>query len=76
MEFLLATGYQQQQIISVNMEKFETSSTTMLTSLASTFDTMTQVGDFTFIANIINGFNCCWLYSRFSEELKMVLTKI
>jgi uncharacterized membrane protein (Fun14 family) len=52
---------QQQQIISVNMEKFETSSTTMLTSLASTFDTMTQVGDFTFIeisltASIAAGF--------------------
>ena len=40
---------QQQQIISVNMEKLETSSTAILTSLASTFDKMTQVGDFTSI---------------------------
>ena len=52
---------QQQQIISVNMEKFETSSTTILTLLASTFDKMTQVGDFTSIgipltASIAAGF--------------------
>ena len=40
---------QQQQIISVNMEKLETSSTAILTSLPSTFDKMTQVGDFTSI---------------------------
>lgn len=52
---------QQQQIISVNMEKLETSSTAILTSLASTFDKMTQVGDFTSIgipltASIAAGF--------------------
>jgi uncharacterized membrane protein (Fun14 family) len=52
---------QQQQIISVNMDKLETSSTAILTSLASTFDKMTQVGDFTFIgipltASIAAGF--------------------
>jgi len=52
---------QQQQIISVNMEKLETSSTVILTSLASTFDKMTQVGDFTSIgipltASIAAGF--------------------
>jgi uncharacterized membrane protein (Fun14 family) len=40
---------QQQQIISVNMEKVETSSTAILTSIASTFDKLTQVGDFTSI---------------------------
>ena len=40
---------QQQQIISLNMENLETSSTAILTSLASTFDKMTQVGDFTSI---------------------------
>ena len=40
---------QQQLIISVNMEKLETSSTAILTSLASSFDKMTQVGDFTSI---------------------------
>ncbi len=38
---------QQQQIISVNMEKLEASSTFILTSIASTFNKMTQVGDFT-----------------------------
>jgi uncharacterized membrane protein (Fun14 family) len=52
---------QQQQIISVNMEKLETSSTTILTSLASSFDKMTQIGDFTSIgipltASIAAGF--------------------
>ena len=53
--------FQQQQIISVNMEKLETSSTAILISLASTFDKMTQVGDFTSIgipltASIAAGF--------------------
>jgi uncharacterized membrane protein (Fun14 family) len=53
--------FQQQQIISVNMEKLETSSTAILTSLASTFDKMTQIGDFTSIgipltASIAAGF--------------------
>ena len=53
--------FQQQQIISVNMEKLETSSTVILTSLPSTFDKMTQVGDFTSIgipltASIAAGF--------------------
>jgi uncharacterized membrane protein (Fun14 family) len=52
---------QQQQIISVNIEKLEISSTATLTSLASTFDKMTQVGDFTSIgipltASIAAGF--------------------
>jgi uncharacterized membrane protein (Fun14 family) len=52
---------QQQQIISVNMEKLETSSAVILTSLASTFDKMTHVGDFTSIgipltASIAAGF--------------------
>jgi len=52
---------QQQQIISVNIVKLETSSTAILTSLASTFDKMTQVGDFTYIgipltASIAAGF--------------------
>jgi uncharacterized membrane protein (Fun14 family) len=52
---------QQQQIISLNMEKLETSSTAILTSFASTFDKMTQVGDFTSIgiplsASIAAGF--------------------
>jgi uncharacterized membrane protein (Fun14 family) len=41
---------QQQQILSVNIEKLETSSMAILTSLASTFDKMTQVGDFKSIA--------------------------
>src|SRR5437867_10730432 len=52
---------QQQQIISVNMEKLESSSTAIITSLAYTFDRMTQVGDFTSIgipltASIATGF--------------------
>ena len=52
---------QQQQIISLNIEKLETSSMAILTSLASTFDKMTQVGDFTSIgiplmASIAAGF--------------------
>jgi hypothetical protein len=43
------------------MQKLETSSTAILTSLASTFDKMTQVGDFTSIgipltASIAAGF--------------------
>ena len=52
---------QQQQIILVNIEKLETSSAAILTSFASTFDKMTQVGDFTSIgipltASIAAGF--------------------
>src|SRR5437867_1161405 len=52
---------QQQQIISVNLEKLGTSSTAILTSVASTIDKMTQVGDFTSIgipltASIAAGF--------------------
>ena len=52
---------QQQQIISVNMEKLETSSAAILILLTSTFDKMTQVGDFTSIgipltASIAAGF--------------------
>jgi len=52
---------QQQQIISVNLEKLETSSMAILTSLASTFDKMTQIGYFTSIgipltASIAAGF--------------------
>jgi uncharacterized membrane protein (Fun14 family) len=52
---------QQQQILSVNIEKLETSSTAILTSLPSTFDKMTQIGDFTSIgipltASIAAGF--------------------
>jgi uncharacterized membrane protein (Fun14 family) len=38
---------QQQQIISVNMERLEGSSTFILTSMASSFDKMTQIGDLT-----------------------------
>src|SRR5438093_12144692 len=53
--------FQQQQIISVNMEKLETSSTAILTSFASTFDKMTQASVFTSIgipltASIAAGF--------------------
>ena len=52
---------QQQQIISLNMEKLETSSTAILTSLPSSFDKITGVGDFTYIgipltASIAAGF--------------------
>ena len=52
---------QQQQIISVNIERLEGSSTTILTTLSSSFDKMTQVGDFTSIgipltASIAAGF--------------------
>jgi uncharacterized membrane protein (Fun14 family) len=52
---------QQQQILSVNMEKLGTSSTVILTSLPSTFDKMMQIGDFTSIgipltASIVAGF--------------------
>jgi len=36
---------QQQQIISVNMERLEVSSTFILTTLSSSFDKMTQIGD-------------------------------
>ena len=36
---------QQQQIISVNMEKLEASSTFILTSIASFFDKVTEMGD-------------------------------
>ena len=36
---------QHQQIISVNFEKLEGSSTFILTSIASSFDKMTQIGD-------------------------------
>jgi len=35
---------QQQQIISVNIERLEDSSTFILTSIGSSFDTMTQIG--------------------------------
>jgi len=35
---------QQQQIISVNIDKLENSSTFILTSIASSFDTITQTG--------------------------------
>ena len=38
---------QQQQIISVDIERLEGSSTFIVTSIASTFNKMTQVGDFT-----------------------------
>ena len=36
---------QQQQIISVNIERLEGSSTFILTTLSSSFDKMTQIGD-------------------------------
>jgi len=36
---------QQQQIISVNAERLEGSSTFILTTLSSSFDKMTQIGD-------------------------------
>jgi len=38
---------QQQQIISVNIEKLEASSTFILTSIASSFDKVTEMGDVT-----------------------------
>lgn len=38
---------QQQEIISVNIQKLEASSTFILTSIASSFDKMTQLGDAT-----------------------------
>lgn len=38
---------QQQQIISVNMENLEDSSTFIFTSITSSFDKMTQLGDAT-----------------------------
>jgi uncharacterized membrane protein (Fun14 family) len=40
---------QQQQIISVNMERLDASSTFILTSIASSFDKMTQIGDITYL---------------------------
>jgi len=36
---------QQQQIISLNIERLEGSSTVILTTLSSSFDKMTQIGD-------------------------------
>ena len=36
---------QQQQVISVDIEKLETSSTIIFNSVASSFDKMTQIGD-------------------------------
>jgi uncharacterized membrane protein (Fun14 family) len=52
---------QQQQIISVNMERLEGSSTTILTTLSSSFDKMTQIGDMSTLgiplaASIAGGF--------------------
>lgn len=38
---------QQQQIISINVEKLEAASTFILTSIASSLDRMTQIGDST-----------------------------
>lgn len=38
---------QQQQIISINMEKLEATSTFILTSNGSSFENMTQIGDVT-----------------------------
>jgi len=46
---------QQQQIISVNMEKLEASSAFILTSIASSFDKMTQIGDVTSLAIPLTG---------------------
>lgn len=43
----LLSYLQQQQIISVNIQKLEASSTFILTSIASSFDKMTQLGDAT-----------------------------
>lgn len=40
---------QQQQIISVNMGKLEESSNFIFTSVVSTFDKMTQIGDTNFL---------------------------
>jgi uncharacterized membrane protein (Fun14 family) len=52
---------QQQQIISVNMENLEASSTFILTTLSSSFDKMTQIGDISYLgipltASIAAGF--------------------
>jgi len=41
--------FQQQQIISVNLEKLEASSTIILTLINSFFDNMTHLGDATFL---------------------------
>jgi len=46
---------QQQQIISVNIERLEESSTFTLTSMASSFDKMTQVGDATSLGIPLTG---------------------
>ena len=40
---------QQQQIISINMDRLESSSAIIFTSFASSFDKMTQIGDLTSI---------------------------
>ena len=77
---------QQQQIISVNIEKLETSSTAILTSFASTFDKMTQVGDFTSIgipltASIAAGFTVALAKSenggnKVMANLKQILSSV
>lgn len=41
---------QQQQILSVNIERLEGSSTFILTTLSSSFDKMTQIGDISSLA--------------------------
>jgi uncharacterized membrane protein (Fun14 family) len=46
---------QQQQIISVNLEKLEESSTFIFTSLASSFDNITQFGDATSLGIPLTG---------------------
>jgi uncharacterized membrane protein (Fun14 family) len=45
--FGLLLYLQQQQIISVNLDKLEESSTFIVTTLASSFDKLTQLGDMT-----------------------------
>jgi uncharacterized membrane protein (Fun14 family) len=52
---------QQQQIISVNQESLEASLTLVLTTLSSSFDKMTQIGDMSYLgiplaASIAAGF--------------------
>jgi uncharacterized membrane protein (Fun14 family) len=52
---------QQQQIISVNLERLEGSSTLVLTTLSSSFDKVTQIGDMSSLgiplaASIVAGF--------------------
>jgi uncharacterized membrane protein (Fun14 family) len=52
---------QQQQIISLNIERLEGSSTVILTTLSSSFDKMTQIGDMSYLgiplaASIAAGF--------------------